>query len=266
MDLEPAPGSAAAAYSVGGAAWAAGPSRVYARLAELLVAATPVPIAGRLICDVGAGTGVASRAAIAAGAHVVATDLAPGMLDVDRATRPPAAIADATAMPFRDDAFGGLVAAYCYNHLPDPVAGLREARRITAPGGPVLASAYAADDTHPVKDAVEAALRENGWTSPAFYDDLKRDSVPQLATVERAEAAALAAGLHDVVVHALRVPFPDLSVDDLIEWRLGMANAAWFVDGFEHAARAGLVTRARFLLGTEVPMLERSVIHITALA
>jgi ubiquinone/menaquinone biosynthesis C-methylase UbiE len=263
---ERAPDSVATAYSVGSAAWAAGPSRVYAHLAEVLVAASPVSLAGRLVCDVGAGTGVASRAAIAAGARVVATDLAPGMLAVDRVTRPPGVVGDATRLPFADGSLGGVVAAYCYNHLADPVTGLREAGRVTATRGPVLASAYALDDTHPVKDAVEAALGEAGWISPTFYADMKRDRVPQLATVERADAAACAAGLHDVIVSAVRVPFPELSVDDLVEWRLGMAHTAWFVEGLEHAARAGVVARVHNLLGPDVPMLERSVIHITAVA
>ena len=169
------PDSTAAAYSQGGRAWAAGPTRIYARLAELLVAASPVSLTERLVCDVGAGTGVASRAAAAAGAAVIATDIAPGMLTVDRSDRPPAVVADATSLPFADAAFGGVVAAYCYNHLDDPAAGFREARRVTAAGGVVLASAYADDDAHPVKAATEQALREIGWTAPEFHLELRGD-------------------------------------------------------------------------------------------
>ena len=260
------PDSTAAAYSVGGWAWAGGPSRVYARLAGVLVAASPVSLADRLVCDVGAGTGVASRAAIAAGARVVATDLALGMLVVDQAHRPPAVLADATRLPFHDGVFGGLVAAYCYNHLEDPVLGLREARRVTAADGPVLASAYAEDDTHPVKTASEEALREIGWSAPRFYRDLRTDAVPKLATAERAEASARSAGLRDVVAEAVRVPLPDLTVDDLIDWRLGMAYTAWFVAGLTPDARVNVVARIRELLGDDVPTLVRSVIHIIALA
>ena len=239
---------------------------VYARLAEHLVAASPVPLARRLVCDIGAGTGVASQSALAAGAHVVATDIAPGMLSVDRSHRPPAVAADATNLPFRDDSFGAVVAAYCYNHLDDPVAGLRDARRVTTSGGPVLASAYAEDDDHPVKAAAERALSEAGWAAPAFYRDLKRDAVPKLATVERAQYAAAAAGFQSVRVEAVRVPFPDLAVADLVEWRLGMAQIAWFVNALTPGARAAVVARAGELLGADVPMLVRSVIHIAAIA
>jgi ubiquinone/menaquinone biosynthesis C-methylase UbiE len=259
------PDSTAGAYSVGGAAWALGPSRVYARLADALVAASPVALTGRLICDVGAGTGVASRAALAAGARVVAADLAPGMLVVDAATRPPAVVADATSLPFPDSVFGGVVAAYCYNHLDDPVAGLREARRIVAPGGPVLASAYADDDTHPVKAATEQALGEAGWSQPSFFDSIKADAMPKLATVERATTAATAAGLRSIAVEAVKVPFPELALDDLIEWRLGMAHTAWFVAGLAPEARAAVVARTAALVGGDAPALVRSVIHITGL-
>jgi SAM-dependent methyltransferase len=162
--------------------------------------------------------------------------------------------------------FGGVVAAYCYNHLEDPVAGLREARRVTASDGPILASTYADDDMHPVKTASEEALREIGWSAPRFYRDLRTDAVPKLATAERAEAAASSAGLREVVVEAVRVPFPDLTVDDLIDWRLGMAHIAWFVAGLAPDERVDVVARIRELLGDDVPTLVRSVIHITALA
>ena len=61
--------------------WADGPGPMYAQLARVLVAAAPVPLAGRLVLDLGAGTGVAGRAALAAGARrVVAADLSEGML------------------------------------------------------------------------------------------------------------------------------------------------------------------------------------------
>src|SRR5262245_47152241 len=58
-----APQTVAAAYSAGGVAWAGAPSRIYSRLAELLVASCPVSLDGLTTLDVGAGTGVASRAA-----------------------------------------------------------------------------------------------------------------------------------------------------------------------------------------------------------
>ena len=57
-----------AAYDAAAADWAVGPERVYTPLARALIGAAPVPVAGGLVLDLGAGTGVAGRAALAAGA------------------------------------------------------------------------------------------------------------------------------------------------------------------------------------------------------
>ena len=54
--------SVQAAYAAGAAAWASGPARVYRRLAELLVAFSPVPLGGRRVLDLGSGTGDGEKA------------------------------------------------------------------------------------------------------------------------------------------------------------------------------------------------------------
>ena len=62
-------------------AWADGPGSLYAQLARVLVGAAAVPLAGAVVLDLGAGTGAAGWAALAAGARqVVAADLSLGML------------------------------------------------------------------------------------------------------------------------------------------------------------------------------------------
>ena len=91
---------------------------MYAPLARALVAAAPVPLAGRLVLDLGAGTGVAGRAALAAGARrVVAADLSEGMLRRGHARGGHPVAADAVALPFRDGRFDLVLAAFCLNHL-----------------------------------------------------------------------------------------------------------------------------------------------------
>jgi ubiquinone/menaquinone biosynthesis C-methylase UbiE len=63
------------------------------------------------VLDLGAGTGVAGRAALAAGARlVVSVDFAAGMLRGCAAGLHPVA-ADAGALPFRDGCFGLVLAA-----------------------------------------------------------------------------------------------------------------------------------------------------------
>ena len=252
--------SVADAYSRSGTAWQRGPARVYDRLAEAMVRVSPVPLAGRIVLDVGAGTGAASRAIRAAGGIPIASDVAVGMLHAIAPVAPPCVAADARRLPFATRSVGGIVAAFSLNHLPDPACGLREAGRVVRRGAPLLASAYASDDTHPVKDAVNAAAAELGWTPEPWVEELRTVSTPQLATVERATAVAAEAGLDDVEVHRLEVAYPDLSTSELIAWRCGMAQLAPFVVRLEPPDQARLRARAAELLGTAPPLVRRVIV------
>ena len=138
------------------------PSASTAGLAAELVARSPIPLAGRLVLDLGAGTGAATVAIRAVGGRRSPPTSRPGMLAAMGADRPPAVAADARALPLRSAAVDAVVAAFSINHLVDPAAGLREARRVTRAGGAVLASSYAHDDAHPAKQAVEEAAGPSG--------------------------------------------------------------------------------------------------------
>lgn len=254
----------AAAYSATGPVWQQGPGPVYDRLAEAVVERSPVAVVGASALDVGAGTGAASRALLRAGAaRVTAVDAAAGMLAHDRGSRPPAAVGDALALPFATASFDVTVASFSLNHVADPAAGLAEAARVTRPCGGVLASAYAADDVHPVKEAVESALAARGWEPEAWYEAVRGTTAPKLATVEAATAAAGEAGL-DADVLALRVPFPDLDAAALVAWRLGLAQHAPFVATLPAEEQQDLAGDAAARLGEGWPVLERSVILVRA--
>src|SRR6185437_4695577 len=71
-----------AAYDCSAQDWADGPVLMYAPLATALVrAASAGTLYGQSVLDIGAGTGVAGRAALAEGAQrVVSVDLAHGIL------------------------------------------------------------------------------------------------------------------------------------------------------------------------------------------
>jgi SAM-dependent methyltransferase len=251
------------AYSRTGRAWEEGPARlVYDRLAQVLVAASPVPLAGRQVLDVGAGTGAAARAIVAAGGRPVAVDVSLGMLRANTTTVGRAVVGDARRLAVRTGAVDGLVAAFSFNHLRDPATGFREARRVCRPGSPVLVAAYAADDHHPVKAAAEQAMVEAGWAPEPWYDDLRAHALPRLATVDGLRAAAGSGGL-DGHAEGLVVAFPELSPGDLVAWRLGMAPTAPFLAGLAPAARARVRARALALLGATPPPLQRSIVVFT---
>lgn len=251
-------------YSATGGLWERGPARIYDRLATVLVGCSRVPLAGRRVLDVGAGTGAASRAAFAAGASdVVAVDAAYGMLAHEAATRPAAVVGDILALPFPAASFGAAVAAFSVNHLADPVAGLRDMARVTSPGGSVLAATYAEDDGHPVKEAVSAALSARGWAAPAWFRSMAATVVPLLASPERFAAAAKAAGL-DAEVHAVRVPFPELDAEDLVAWRFGMVQHAPFLAKLPDAERQAVAADALDRIGDGTPTLVRSILVLAA--
>jgi len=250
------------AYTATGAAWQHGPARIYDELAEVLVAASPITLANRVVLDVGAGTGAASRAIARAGGHPVAVDLALGMLAVDRVRRPPATVGDGRHLPVASHTCGAVVAAFSYNHVPDPHLALVEAARVVIPGGAVAASSYAADDDHPVKAAVDAAAAAAGWRPEPWLADLRAGSIPVLATVEGAAAVAERAGLA-AHTRVIEVPFPHLTGQDLVAWRLGMASLAPFVASLPFARRHALEADALDRLG-DPPMLVRRIVVLTA--
>ena len=253
-------GSLADAYSRTGSAWEHGPGRIYRRLADELVARVPGGVAGRDVLDLGAGTGAAGRAASAAGAaRVVEVDFAIGLLTVDRATRPSAVVSDIRALGLRDECFDAVVAAFSLNHLTDPRPAAAEAARVLRPRGGLIVAAYAADDTHPVKQAVERACTALGWTAPDWYRSLQREAMPRLSTPDRA-LDALASALPGAQAEVVQVPFPDLGRHDLVEWRLGMAQFAPFVATLDGDTRRQLIDDAMASLDDDSPLIRSIVI------
>ena len=249
-----------AAYDAGAAAWADGPTRIYQHLADRLVAFSPFALRDRHVLDLGSGTGAGSRAALAAGARVVAVDLAFGMLRRGRDTRPPAAVGDIEGLPFAAGAFDVVLAPFSLNHLADPANGVREAGRVARA---LVASTYAEDDDHPVKAAAEAALREHGWTSPAWYAGVKT-AMASWGTVATAKVAAERGGMRPTEVELLAIEIPALGPAEMVAWRLGLAHTASFFEQLDPGARRQVVERAIHLLGADPPPVVRRVIFLAA--
>lgn len=256
----------AGAYSATARRWPAGPGRIYDVLATALVAHAPRSLHGALVVDVGAGTGAASRAATAAGARaVLAVDLASGMLAEAGPPRPVPVVGDACRLPLRTGSVDAVVAAFSFTHLADPGAGLAEAARVVRPGGGLVASAYADDDAHPVKDVVEQVLRAHGWTDDQWHADMRRRRAPLLASAAGCRAAVASVGL-EATVHHLRIPFPHLDAEDLVTWRLGLAQYARFLTRLTDEERTSVCRDAVSRLGAAPPSLVRSILVTTAVA
>lgn len=97
---------------------------------------------GRML-EVGAGTGK-NLPYYPERALVVASDLSPGMLaravekarDRSRAVR--FVVTDAEDLAFRDGSFDTVLATCVFCTVPDPIRGLREARRVLKDGGEIV--------------------------------------------------------------------------------------------------------------------------------
>ena len=210
--------------------WARGATIVYAPIARQLVAASPHSLARHMVLDVGAGTGVASTALIEAGARPTAADLSYDMLAWQVSERASATAADVCALPFADRSFDDTVAAFVLNHLVRPAAGLDEIIRVTRSGGAVLACVYANSSRSEVRDAIDRAAQREGWTIPEWYLEIKRRATPLLGTADDMERVAKNAGLIDVVVDQRPVDVGVTDADQLVDYRLGQAHFAIWLD------------------------------------
>ncbi|HEY5878076.1 MAG TPA: class I SAM-dependent methyltransferase [Nakamurella sp.] len=250
----------AAAYGASAIAWARGPDAVYRRLADAMLARSPVPLPGARVLDIGAGAGACTRAALAAGAGlVVATDLSAAMVHALTPARVPRVVATAAALPFRSDAFDLVTAACVLGHLPDPVTALREARRVAAG---LVASSFLIGWTHPAKSAVDDAMRAFGFTPPPWYTRLKSTTEPLVDDPDSFRALAAAAGWAEPTVEIIDVPAGLRTPRELAAWRLGMAHLAPFVAALPTGDRARAVAAA----GRAVADLAEPIIPLVVLA
>jgi len=175
-----------------------------------------LPPAPALVLDVGGGPGEYARALVTAGYRVRLVDLVPGHVAQAAAGQPSvdAVVADARALPEEDrlyDATLLLGPLYHLVHREDRLRALREAARVTRPGGRIVAAAisrfagpldFAATGrlTGDLVDEARALLADGvndpriGFTHAYFH------------RVEELIDECSAAGLTDLVVHGIEGP------------------------------------------------------------
>lgn len=223
--------------------WADGATIVYAPIARQLVAGSRRPLAGHLVMDVGAGTGVVSTALTEIGARAIALDLSFDMLAWGVRRRPPSIVANVYALALRDGAVDDTVAAFVFNHLVDPAAGIAETARATRRGGALLACVYANASRSEVRDTLDLEAQRRGWRVPDWYTEMKKRATPLLGTAAEMKEAATRAGLVDVSVDERAVDVGVTETEQLVDYRLGQAQFWSWLDDLE-PGRAGEVRAA----------------------
>jgi len=184
------------------------------RTLELLREA--LPAAPARVLDVGGGPGAYARPLLAAGYRVRLVDLVPAHVEQARAGLPPidAVVGDARDLPAADGEYDATLVLGPLYHLherADRVRALREAIRVTRPGGPVVVAAiarfagpidFAATARFDERTLAEAArLKSAGANDPSIgFTQAYFHRVPEL-TGECREA-----GLRDVTVHGVEGP------------------------------------------------------------
>jgi ubiquinone/menaquinone biosynthesis C-methylase UbiE len=170
--------------------------------------------------DVACGSGALAIPAARRGARVTAVDLAPAMIErlIARACaeRLPAVTGremNGESLEFPDDTFDVTASQNGISLFSDLKAGLREAVRVTKPGGAVLIIAFGSPHRAEFTAFLLGALRA---AVPGFTAPINPTSLPfQLADPDRFRRELAAAGLTDVRVETTTWEMTCLSADHL---------------------------------------------------
>lgn len=138
-------------------------------LFDAIESAMGQPLLWSQACDVGAGTGIASRALAGRGATVTAVDRGEGMLRVLKArstSRVRAVVGDGNALPLASGTFDLVTYAQSF-HWTDPARSLAEAFRVLRPGALLAVWWNRHDRSVPWYARHEERLfRACGWPGP----------------------------------------------------------------------------------------------------
>jgi demethylmenaquinone methyltransferase/2-methoxy-6-polyprenyl-1,4-benzoquinol methylase len=136
------------------------------------------------VLDVGCGTGFATEGLLEYTEDIHGIDQSPHQLEKAYAKfgkRGPVRfyLGDAERLPFRDDAFDAVWSSGSIEYWPDPVATLRELRRVVVPGGPVLVVGPNYPRSSVFRKLADAVM--------LFYDEEEADRMFREAGFERFE-------------------------------------------------------------------------------
>lgn len=201
---------------------------------------------GSRALDIGCGPGalMAELVARLGAPNVVGVDPSEPFVEAARSRHPgvEVRIAAAEALPFADGAFDAALAQLVVHFMADPVAGLREMRRVTRPGGAVVACVW--------DYAGGGAPLSLFWSAARELDAAAVDE-SHLAGARRGHLAELfaSAGLRDVEEVTLSIRLEHAGFEEWWEpYTGGVGPAGAYVHRLEPGRRAELRERCRAML------------------
>jgi len=177
---------------------------------------------GARVLDVACGTGLPALAVaerVGARGRVVATDLAPAMVEATRRR------ARAAALGFEDGSFDAVTCACGLMFCPDPTRAVREMGRVLVPRGRIAIAVW----DEPSKNAFfTVAARAIGSVLPPVATDRDSPGPFRFGAPGQLERVLAEGGFEDLSVDRLSMSFELESVDDY--WRIFTQFAAGLAD------------------------------------
>jgi len=219
------------------------------------------------VLDVGTGVGtmLPDFKQRFASATVIGVDRSLGMLSFASDHAPVAAM-DAARLGFASERFDLVFMSFMLFHVPDPVEGLAESRRVLRSGGTIALTTWASDDPCPAEDIWADELEAAG--APPM------DSLPGLAQHELMDSPDKVRGLlNEAGFGAIRIAphrfEHSMPVEDFVVLKSTVGRGKQRLDQLTDGARTACVSRARtrlFQLPNQTVAMPLPVILTTARA
>jgi ubiquinone/menaquinone biosynthesis C-methylase UbiE len=190
------------------------------------------PQPGDTILELAAGvgdTGLAAAARVGGGGRLISTDFSAAMVDAARRRAAELGVSnadfrtmDAERMELADDSVDGVVCRWGYMLMADPLAALRETRRVLRPGRRVAFSVWADPGSNPWASVPAQALAEHTGMEPP---DPLAPGIFAMASEERTRELLDAAGLRPLRVEHVEMEWSFETPDDHWHYVMDLAGA-----------------------------------------